>query len=64
MIAKKLDRSAVQTVLPGRPPFTVADLLGFPDDGRDLAEAVETAFDVDVRVHRLPDGFDGLSWAD
>ncbi|WP_081937868.1 helix-turn-helix domain-containing protein [Streptosporangium roseum] len=31
---------------------------------RDLAEAVETAFDVDVRVHRLPDGFDGLSWAD
>ncbi|MDP9846246.1 helix-turn-helix domain-containing protein [Streptosporangium lutulentum] len=29
---------------------------------RDLAEAVETAFGVDVRVHRLPDGFDGLSW--
>ncbi|GAA2205637.1 ImmA/IrrE family metallo-endopeptidase [Nonomuraea monospora] len=31
---------------------------------KDLAGAVEAAFGVDVRVHRLPDGFDGLSWSD
>lgn len=30
---------------------------------RDLAEAAENAFGVDVRIHRLPNGFDGLSWA-
>ncbi|MGP4096941.1 helix-turn-helix domain-containing protein [Nonomuraea sp. KM90] len=31
---------------------------------KDLAGAVEAAFGVDVRVHRLADGFDGLSWSD
>ncbi|GAA3706303.1 ImmA/IrrE family metallo-endopeptidase [Nonomuraea antimicrobica] len=31
---------------------------------KDLAGAVEAAFGVDVRVLRLPDGFDGLSWSD
>ncbi|AQZ65609.1 Transcriptional regulator, TetR family [[Actinomadura] parvosata subsp. kistnae] len=31
---------------------------------QDLASAVEAAFGVDVRIHRLPDGFDGLSWSD
>ncbi|MEW9530852.1 helix-turn-helix domain-containing protein [Microbispora sp. NPDC049125] len=31
---------------------------------RDLAEAVEAAFGVDVGICRLPDGFDGLAWAD
>lgn len=31
---------------------------------QDLAGAVEAAFGVDVRVHRLTDGFDGLSWSD
>ncbi|WP_433348761.1 helix-turn-helix domain-containing protein [Microtetraspora malaysiensis] len=31
---------------------------------RDLAAVVETTFGVDVRVHKQPDGFDGLSWSD
>ncbi len=31
---------------------------------RDLAKAVEDAFGVDVRVHKQPDGFDGMSWTD
>ncbi|GAB2911632.1 XRE family transcriptional regulator [Nonomuraea fastidiosa] len=31
---------------------------------QDLAGAVEAAFGVDVRVHRLAPGFDGLSWSD
>ncbi|MEV0590864.1 helix-turn-helix domain-containing protein [Nonomuraea cavernae] len=42
-----------------------AQRSGFdPWEKRDLADPLEEAFGVDVRIVRLPDGFDGLGWAD
>ncbi|WP_326644634.1 XRE family transcriptional regulator [Streptosporangium sp. NBC_01755] len=37
---------------------------GSPYEKRDLAEAVEEVFGIDVAIVRLPDGFDGLTWVD